>query len=213
MDGHGGPEGDGAPLPAPGTPAGALPPGALPPGQRAASTWRASHYGRVPTIDPDSWTLTLCGATADGLLVLDLAALQALPHVELTAGLHCVDRHSVPAIRWGGVRLQELIALAPPEKGARHALLAARRGYSSSVLLEDLLHPDALLATHADGEPLTPEHGWPARVVLPHLYGFKGPKWIAEISYHHTPQEGYWESHGYHHRGRVALEERWAHQE
>lgn len=187
---------------------------ALPPGQRASSTWRASHYGRVPVVDPETWSLTVCGATREpGLLVLDLAALAELPFVEVDAGLHCVDRHSVTGIRWGGVRLRDVVELAPPEDGARHALLAARRGYTSSVLVEDLLHPDALLATHADGAPLSPEHGWPARVVLPHLYGFKGPKWIAEISYHHEAQPGYWESRGYHPRGRVDLEERWAHQE
>ncbi|GGK69443.1 molybdopterin-dependent oxidoreductase [Ornithinimicrobium pekingense] len=187
--------------------------GLLPPGQRPAPRWRASHYGKVPVVDAETWTLTLCGAVRDpGALVLDLAAVESLPHVEVTAGLHCVDRHSVPAITWGGVRLRDVVALAPPEDGAVHALLAARRGYSSSALVEDLLHPDALLATTADGRPLTREHGWPARVVLPHLYGFKGPKWIAEISFHHTPQQGYWESHGYHPRGRVDLEERWAHQ-
>ena len=199
MDATGGPDADGAPLP---------------PGQRTAPTWKASHYGKVPTIDPDTWTLTVRGDTQDGgLLVLDLPALEELPHVEVTAGLHCVDRHSVPAIRWGGVRMRDIVALAPPEDGAGHVLLAARRGYSASVLLEDLVHPDTLLATHAEGEPLTLEHGWPARVVLPHLYGFKGPKWMAEISYHHTPEQGYWEARGYHRRGRVDLEERWAYQE
>lgn len=199
MDGTGGPDQGGV---------------QLPPGQRPASSWHASHYGKIPVVDADRWDLTFCGATRDGgAMVLDLAAVEELPRVELTAGLHCVDRHSVPAIRWGGVRLRDLVALAPPEEGARHVLLAARRGYTSGVLLEDLLHPDALLATHADGAPLRPEHGWPARVVLPHLYGFKGPKWIAEISYHHTRQEGYWERRGYHHRGRVELEERWAYQE
>ena len=186
----------------------------LPPGQRAATHWRASHYGKIPVVDGDRWSLTFCGATSEpGLLVVDLAMIESMPHVELTAGLHCVDRHSVPAIRWGGVRMRDLVDLAPPEDGARHVLLAARRGYASAVLLEDLLHPDALLATHADGAPLRPEHGWPARVVLPHLYGFKGPKWVAEVSYHHSPQQGYWEQRGYHARGRVELEERWAHQE
>ncbi len=189
------------------------PDGELPPGQRPAPAWRASHYGKVPVVDPETWRLTISGATREpGPTVLDLPALEALPRVELTAGLHCVDRHSVAAVRWGGVRLRDVVALAPPEDGARHVLLAARRGYSSSVLLEDLLRDDALLATHADGAPLTLEHGWPARVVLPHLYGFKGPKWVAEITYHHMLQAGYWESHGYHPRGRVDLEERWAHQ-
>lgn len=187
---------------------------ALPPGQRATRTWRAMHYGRVPQTNPATWTLRLGGATLDGgAMVLDLDAVLALPHVELTSGLHCVDRHSVPVVHWGGVPLADVVAQAPPDAGAEHVLLAAARGYSASVLVEDLLHEDALLATHADGEPLTPEHGWPARIVLPHLYGFKGPKWIAEITYHHTPQEGWWESRGYHPRGRVDREERWAHQD
>ncbi|MGO0576400.1 molybdopterin-dependent oxidoreductase [Ornithinimicrobium panacihumi] len=186
---------------------------ALPPGQRRAPTWQASHYGKVPLISADRWTLRVGGCTdGGGVTVLDHAMLSDLPRVEVEAGLHCVDRRSIPGLRWGGVPMAEIVALAPPEPGAAHVLLAAARGFSSAVLVEDLVHPDALLATHVDGEPLTPEHGWPARVVLPHLYGFKGPKWVAELTYHHVAVPGYWESHGYHPRGRVALEERWAHQ-
>ncbi|MDO5635470.1 MAG: molybdopterin-dependent oxidoreductase [Micrococcus sp.] len=184
----------------------------LPPGQRAAP-WRPITYGRVPQVDPDTWTLTVGGATRDGgLTVLDRAALAQLPWVEVVGGLHCVARTSVPQLRWGGWRLRDVVALAPPEEGVTHVLLAAVRGYAASVALDDLLHPDSLLATHAQGEPLTAEHGWPARAVLPQLYGFKGPKWLVELTYHHGPQPGWWESHGYHPRARVALEERWAHQ-
>ncbi|WP_151524097.1 molybdopterin-dependent oxidoreductase [Serinicoccus kebangsaanensis] len=194
-----------------------MPPGpsedALPPGQRPTGTWRASHYGRVPRLDPDSWTLTLAGETRDGgMRVLTWEDLGALPQVEVVAGMHCVDRHTVPGLRWGGVRMRDVLALAPPARGVEHVLLAATRGYAAAVHLEDLRHPDALLAHSVGGEPLTPEHGWPARVVLPHLYGFKGPKWVVEVTYHDRPQQGWWESHGYHPRGRVAHEERWAHQ-
>lgn len=186
----------------------------LPPGQRATPTWQPLHYGRVPRIDPARWSLTIDGATHDGgSMVLDLAAIDRLPRVEVLAGRHCVAGTSVPGLRWAGVPLRTVVDLLPPEKGAEHVLLVAVRGYSASLPLVDLLHPDALLATHVDGEPLTPEHGWPARVVLPHLYGFKGPKWVAEISYHHHPQQGWWESRGYHPRARVDLEERWAHQD
>lgn len=186
---------------------------ALPPGQRSTPRWQASHYGKVPQVDGDRWRLTVRGATVDGgLTVVDRSMLALLEFVEVPAALHCVDRHSVPGLRWGGVRLADIVATAPPEAGAHHVLLAAARGYSSAVHLDDLLAPGALLATHVDGQPLTREHGWPARIVLPHLYGFKGPKWIAEISYHHTAQQGYWEARGWHPRGRVDLEERWAHQ-
>jgi DMSO/TMAO reductase YedYZ molybdopterin-dependent catalytic subunit len=185
----------------------------LPPGQRRTARWRPSTYGRVPRLDPDAWTLTVEGATRDGgVHVLDRPALEALGRVEVDAALHCVDRHSVTGLRWSGWRMRDVVALAPPADQAEHALLVAARGYAAAVLLEDLTHPDALLATHVDGEPLTPEHGWPARVVLPHLYGFKGPKWVVEVVYSDVRPQGYWEAHGYHPRGRVALEERWGYQ-
>lgn len=185
----------------------------LPPGQSRAGRWQAYHYGRVPRIDPDRWRLTVGGVTRHGgTTVLDLAALGRLPGAEVRAPMHCVDGRSSSSVRWGGVPLAEVLALEPPHEDARHVLLAAARGYASAVPLAELRHPDALLATHADGEPLDPEHGWPARVVLPQLYGFKGPKWVLEITYHLTPQQGWWESHGYHPRGRVDLQERWAHQ-
>lgn len=184
-----------------------------PPGQRTLETWQPVHYGRVPRIDPARWSLTIDGATRDGgSMVLDLAALGRLPRVEVVGGRHCVAGTSVTGLRWAGVPLRTVVELMPPEEGAEQVLLVAVRGYSASLPLEDLLHPDGLLATHVDGEPLTPEHGWPARVVLPHLYGYKGPKWVAEISYHHQPQQGWWEGRGYHPRGRVDREERWAHQ-
>lgn len=186
----------------------------LPPGQRLAPVWRPSFYGRVPRLDADSWELRVTGATRDGgVTVLDWDRLAELPDVEVSAGMHCVDRRSIPGLLWGGVRFADVVALAPPEPGVEHVVLAAVRGYSSVVLLEDLVRPESLLANRVDGEPLTPEHGWPARAVLPHLYGFKGPKWVVELAYHHRRQEGWWESHGYHPRGRVDQEERWAHQE
>lgn len=186
----------------------------LPPGQRLARVWNPSHYGRVPRLDADNWELRVTGATLDGgVTVFTWDQLAELPDVEVTAGLHCVDRRTIPDLTWGGVRLRDIVALAPPERGASHVVLAAVRGYSSAVPLEDLVHPDALLANRLHGEPLTPEHGWPARAVLPHLYGFKGPKWVVEMAYHHERQLGWWESHGYHPRARAALEERWAHQE
>lgn len=188
-------------------------PGTLPPGQRPTRTWRASHYGSVPRLDAEGWTLRIAGDTLDGgVTVLTWDDLTRLPQTEQVASLHCVDRHSVPDLSWGGVRMREVLALAPPHPDARHALLAAARGYASAVLVEDLEHPQALLAHSVGGEPLTAEHGWPARAVLPHLYGFKGPKWIVELTYHRHPQQGWWESHGYHPRARVAHEERWAHQ-
>lgn len=172
------------------------------------------HYGRVPRIDPGRWALTIGGATADGAqTVLDLPALQAMPQISVVADLHCVSKVSVTGLGWTGVSLGHLLSLAPPAAGVEHVLFSACYGYSASVHLVDLRSPDALVATGLDGVPLTPEHGWPARVILPHLYGFKGPKWVMAMDYHELPPHGYWEQHGYHSRARVWDEERYAHQE
>ncbi len=172
------------------------------------------HYGRVPRLDLQHWAFTVGGATHDGgATVLDWPALQQLPTRTVRADLHCVSKVSVTGLTWTGVPVSEIIRLAPPEPGAAYALLSAAYGYSASVPLPELAVPEALLATHLDGKPLTPEQGWPARIVLPHLYGFKGPKWALTMDYHHHPQRGMWEEHGYHPRGSVWDEERYAHQD
>lgn len=188
--------------------------GAMPPGQRHTADHVPMHYGRVPRIEADRWSFTIGGATSDGgATVLDLAAVRALPQVTVGADLHCVSRVSVTGLVWTGVAMSDLVALAPPEDGVAHVLFTARYGYSSAVHLRDLGAAGALLATGLDGQALTPGHGWPARIVLPRLYGFKGPKWVLAMDYHHSRPQGYWEKHGYHPRGRVWDEERYAHRQ
>ena len=116
-------------------------------------------------------------------------------------------------LRWTGVAVRTLLDLAPPARDVGWALASAARGYSATIRMEDLASPRALLATHLGGEPLRPEHGWPVRLVVPHLYGFKGPKWVQALEYQRTPQRGFWEQRGYHLVGDVWREERFSHQE
>ncbi len=190
------------------------PPQPLPPGQRYSEVLKPVHYGKVPRIDLDRWTLRIGGETTDGgMTVLDWERFTALPRIEVTADLHCVARFSTLGLRWAGVPARVLLELAPPDPGAEFAELSAAYGYSASVRVEDLRHPQALFATHLGGEPLTPEHGWPVRAVLPHLYAWKGPKWVAAMDYHHAPERGMWERNGYHLVGEVWREERYSHQE
>ena len=187
---------------------------ATPPGQRYTDTLVPMHYGRVPRLHLERWSFTVGGATDDGgQTVFDWDTLEQMPRRTVQSDLHCVSKVSVAGLTWAGVPRAELVRRAPPEPGVEHVLFSAAYGYSAAVRLDDLDHPSALLATHLDGEPLTPDHGWPARVVLPHLYAFKGPKWVLAMDYHHTPVKGYWEQHGYHPRGRVALEERYAYRD
>lgn len=189
-------------------------PSPLPPGQRREAALRVVHYGRVPRIDLASWRLIVHGATADGAEhALSWTDIEAMPHARRVVDLHCVSRRSTPALRWGGVPARELLAKVPPDPDAHWVLASAVFGYSANITRDDLEHPDALLATELNDAPLEPAHGWPLRLVLPHLYAWKGPKWLVDLEYLTEPRRGFWESQGYHFTGDVLREQRYAHQE
>jgi DMSO/TMAO reductase YedYZ molybdopterin-dependent catalytic subunit len=190
-------------------------PRSLPPGQRLSSVLRPVNYGRVPHIDLTTWSLRIGGDTHDGgeALSLSWAELMSLPRAVVRADHHCVSRYTTQDLEWSGVAARTIIELAPPADDAQHVLVSAARGYSSCIRFEDLASPRAVFATHLNGEPLTPEHGWPLRLVLPHLYGWKGPKWVGAVDYRRSVERGFWEQRGYHVTGDVWREERYAYQE
>lgn len=186
----------------------------LPPGQRRAATWRPNHYGRVPRIDLATWSLTVSGATAGHVdRTLSWADLEPLPRIEVVADHHCVSRSTVQDVRWGGIPCGAVLDLVEPADEARYAIPYGSYGYSSIITIDDLLSPRSIFATHLDGELLPPEHGWPMRLVVPHLYGWKGPKWLIALEFCVEPRRGFWEQRGYHFTGDVWREERYAHQE
>jgi DMSO/TMAO reductase YedYZ molybdopterin-dependent catalytic subunit len=188
--------------------------GVLPPGQRRAATWRVMHYGRVPSIDPERWTLSVTGATADGAEhALTLGELEALPCLRVVGDLHCVSRWTIQDRCWEGVAGRTIVDLFPPRDDVQHVRAWAAYGYSASLRLEDLVAGRTVLATRAMGEPLTPERGWPLRLVVPHLYGYKGPKWLRSIEYLTQPARGFWEDKGYHLHGDPWKQERYSYQE
>jgi DMSO/TMAO reductase YedYZ molybdopterin-dependent catalytic subunit len=188
--------------------------GTLPPGQRRAASWRVMHYGRVPGADADRWSLSVTGATADGQEhTVGLAELETLPRVRVVGDLHCVSRWTIPDRSWEGVSGRAFVDRFPPRDDVEHVRAWAAYGYSASLRLEDLVAARTVLATHAMGQPLTPEHGWPVRLVVPHLYGYKGPKWLRSIEYLTEPARGFWEERGYHLHGDPWTQERYSYQE
>jgi DMSO/TMAO reductase YedYZ molybdopterin-dependent catalytic subunit len=189
-------------------------PRALPPGQRLSPVLRPMHYGRVPQTNLDTWSLRIGGDTHDGESVsLSWADLMSLPQTVVRGDHHCVSHHSTLDLQWSGVAARTIVDLAPPADHLEHVLVSAARGYTSSIRLDDLLSPRSVFATHLDGEPLTPEHGWPLRLVLPHLYGWKGPKWVGAVDYQRFVVRGFWEQRGYHLTGDVWRQERYSYQE
>lgn len=189
-------------------------PRVLPPGQRPAGRLKVQHYGPVPRFREETWRLVVSGATeTQGERVLDMAEFAALPTATVRGDLHCVARWSVLDVEWHGVPARHLLGLCPPADGVTHVLAWAEFGYSTTLRLEDLASPRTLLATHVNGSVLTPEHGYPVRLVVPHLYAWKGPKWLRGLEYLTQPVRGFWEERGYHAVGDPWREERYSYQE
>lgn len=189
-------------------------PRAIPPGQKLAPGLKVQHYGPVPRFRPDSWRLTVNGATEDGKeRHLDYEEFHALPRTTVRGDLHCVTKWTSLDNVWEGVAARTLLDLVPPAPTVTHVMAWAEYGYSATLRLEDFASPRAVLATHHNGEPLLPEHGFPLRLVVPHLYAWKGPKWLRMIEYLTEPRRGFWEERGYHIVGDAWREERYSYHE
>jgi DMSO/TMAO reductase YedYZ molybdopterin-dependent catalytic subunit len=186
----------------------------LPPGQQVRPDWIVQHYGPVPRFRPGTWDFRITGATESGAEhYWDWAAICALPRCAVTADLHCVTKCTVPDIRWEGIAATELLRLAPPAGPVTHVMVWADYGYSANVGICDLAADTTLLATAVAGQPLTPEHGFPMRLVVPHLYGWKSVKWVRAVEYLTEDRRGFWEERGYHSSADPWHEERFSYQE
>ena len=182
----------------------------LPPGQREVKTWPVLDLGAQPNIDLKLWRLTIDGLV-ENPVTLDWQAFQdLLPHAESTSDIHCVTAWSRYDNRWRGVLVADLLDLVRPRAEARFVLFQSYDTYTTNLPLEEFAVPDALLATHWEGEPLTVEHGGPLRIVVPQLYFWKSAKWVKRITFAAEDQPGFWEVRGYHNRGDPWAEQRYS---
>jgi DMSO/TMAO reductase YedYZ molybdopterin-dependent catalytic subunit len=187
---------------------------ALPPGQYIPRTMPVLHYGPVPCFRAETWDLRISGATESGTearLCWDEVA--AMPVTEVTADFHCVTKFTVPAVRWTGILATEVLRRFPPAPAVTHLMVWADYGYSANIRISDFAAADTLLATHRDGDRLTPEHGYPLRLVVPSLYAWKSVKWIRALEYLTTDRRGFWEERGYHNTADPWQEQRYSYQE
>ncbi len=186
----------------------------LPPGQHIEPDWTAQHYGPVPRFRPETWDFAVHGVTrSGGEHRWDWPAVQALPRCAVTADLHCVTKATIPGIRWEGIPVAELLRLAPPADPVTHVMVWADYGYSANLKIVDFAADTTLLATAVAGRALTPEHGYPLRLVVPHLYGWKSVKWVRAVEYLTADRRGFWEERGYHKSADPWREERFSYQE
>jgi DMSO/TMAO reductase YedYZ molybdopterin-dependent catalytic subunit len=186
----------------------------LPPGQHIPRKLPVLHYGRVPVFAAQTWDLRLCGATASGKEhVWNWAEFGGLPRCEVVADLHCVTRFTMLANHWAGVAATEVLRAVPPADAVTHVMIWADYGYSANVRIADFAADTTLLATHLDDAPLTPEHGYPLRLVVPTLYAWKSVKWVRSIEYLTSDRRGFWEERGYHNTADPWREQRYSYQE
>ena len=185
-------------------------PARLPPGQYLTEKWPVLHAGSVPRYSTlEDWRLRVFGEV-EHELELTWDELGALPRTRTVQDIHCVTRWSRFDAGFEGVHWSELARLATPAPSARFAIAHAEHGFTSNIPLAFLEADDALLATHADGAPLIPDHGYPLRLIVPGKYFWKSAKWLRGIELSSVDKPGFWEGYGYNNDADPFKEERYS---
>lgn len=194
--------------------------GRLPPGQSLTVKFPVLHYGDVPKFQPLTWDLRVWGQVEKNA-IWDWEDFNQLPRTQVRMDIHCVTRWSKADTLWEGVSLRTLvdtglIALLPD---VTHVMQHAEFGYTVNLPLQVVLQDNFLLATHLNGEPITPEHGYPLRGVIGAIPGrsdlvtpylWKGAKWLRGLEFMSRDRRGFWEKAGYSNTADVWKEERFA---
>lgn len=192
--------------------------GRLPPGQSLTEKFPVLHYGPVPDFDPESWDLRVWGEVEQEVR-WSWEEFQQLPRTEITMDVHCVTRWSKFDTTWEGVSLRTLVeeGYIKPKSNATHLMQHCEHDFTVNLPLEVALADNFLLATHFNGEPLTPEHGYPLRGVVGYIeerddlkspYFWKGGKWLRGLEFMAEDRLGFWEQAGYHNEADVWKEQR-----
>jgi DMSO/TMAO reductase YedYZ molybdopterin-dependent catalytic subunit len=183
------------------------PAGRVPPGQYVVTDFPVLSAGPTPDVPLADWRFRITGEV-DEPRSWTWDEFQALPSEQITRDIHCVTKWSKLDTAWEGVSLDVL--LDGIETSAEYALAHSYGGYSTNLPLEDLTGGKAWIAYAFDGAPLEPEHGGPARLLVPHLYFWKSAKWVSRLELLPADTPGFWESYGYHNYGDPWREQRYA---
>ncbi len=181
----------------------------LPPGQVLTDKWPVLHHGHVPNVDLARWDFRVHGLV-ESEVQWTWDEFKALPRVQMQSDIHCVTRWSRFDNLWEGVSTREVFRHAVPKAGAQFVVIHAEQGYTTNLPLSELIQDDVLLADMHDGRPLTPEHGYPLRLVVPRRYFWKSAKWIRGFELVASDRPGFWERGGYHNEADPWREERFS---
>jgi DMSO/TMAO reductase YedYZ molybdopterin-dependent catalytic subunit len=177
----------------------------LPPGQSLVADWPVLSAGPTPDVPTDEWSFSI--RTENGLTSWTWDELLALGVEDVTVDIHCVTHWTKLDMPWRGVSLDAVFENV--ETSADYVMVHSYGGYTTNLALEELLDGKAWIATEAEGEPLDPEHGGPARLLVPALYFWKSAKWVRGLVMMDADEPGFWEQNGYHMHGDPWTEERY----
>lgn len=179
----------------------------LPPGQYETRDFPVLQLGPTPRVDPAAWSFSLFDGPKP-LKRWSWEEFQALPQTHWHGDIHCVTKWSKFDTDWQGVLVDDLFAAAGIEPPTPFLLAYSHDDYTTNVPVADLVGGKAMVATHFGGQPLTPDHGGPARLLVPHLYFWKSAKWVKSLRFTKKDEAGFWELRGYHMYGDPWLEQR-----
>lgn len=181
----------------------------LPPGQTLTKNWPILDLGVRPAINLQDWKLEI-GGLVENSITLSWEEFSKLPRSAVTDDMHCVTAWSRFDNVWEGVKFMDIMELVKPMANAHFVVQYGADGYTTNAPLEDFLKDNVLIATRHDGEDLTPEHGGPARMIIPDLYAWKGSKFVKKIELVEKDAPGFWEVRGYNNHADPWKEERYS---
>lgn len=180
----------------------------LPPGQILTDDFPVLHYGNVPKIDINKWDFRITGNIKNPI-IFTFNEFIKLPSIELKADFHCVTKWSKFDLLWKGILFQTIASIAKPLPEAQFVSIVAEFEYTTNLPLTSVMDDDVIFAFEYDHKPLTPEHGYPLRLVVPKKYAYKSAKWVRGIEFLKDDKLGFWEQRGYNNSADPWKEERY----
>ncbi len=180
----------------------------IPPGQKLTNKFPVLIYGQAPKIDTSQWTFSITGLV-DKERELNYIEFAGLKRVKVFSDIHCVTTWTKLDNHWEGPSTSIIKELVEIKSTAKFVIVHAAGNFTTNLSLADFFEADVLLATIYEDKPLSPEHGYPVRLVVPRLYFWKSAKWVTGVEFVAKDIPGFWESAGYHNHGDPWREERY----
>jgi DMSO/TMAO reductase YedYZ molybdopterin-dependent catalytic subunit len=183
----------------------------IPPGQSETKKWPVLHYGDVPSVNLAQWDFRLWIRGSEKEWRCNWETFRSLPWIDVKCDIHCVTRWSRLNNTFSGPSTKtvlEQLHIPLPDLASKFVLVHGEGGFTTNLAMHEFLADDCLFAIEHDGQPLTPDHGYPLRLVVPRLYFWKSAKWVRGVEILDKDEAGFWEQNGYHNHGDPWTEER-----